>query len=61
MNIKMLQKALGHADPGFTLRVYADLFEDDYADLGDRLEPTADALRTLDGSKVVEFPQRAAD
>lgn len=58
-NIKMLQKALGHADPGFTLRVYADLFEDDYADLGDRLEPTADALRTLDDSKVVEFPQKA--
>lgn len=36
---------LPHADPGFTLRVCADLFEDDYADLGDRLEPTADAGR----------------
>lgn len=46
-NVKMLQQALGHADPGFTLRVYADLFEDDYADLGGRLEPTADALRTI--------------
>lgn len=57
-NIKMLQKAMGHADPGFTLRVYADLFEDDYADLGDRLEPTAGQLRAMADPKVVNFPKK---
>lgn len=59
-NIKMLQKALGHADPGFTLRVYADLFEEDYSDLGDRLEPTAGQLRAIDDPKVIDFPSKAA-
>lgn len=57
-NIKQLQRSMGHADPGFTLRVYADLFETDYAELGERLEPTADALRTLDDPKVVQFPKK---
>ncbi|MBO0596608.1 site-specific integrase [Nesterenkonia sp. E16_7] len=45
-NVEQLQRAMGHADATITLNNYADLFEDDYADLGDRLEPTADALRT---------------
>lgn len=45
-NVKQLQRAMGHADATITLNQYADLFEDDYADLGERLEPPADSLRT---------------
>lgn len=40
-NVKQLQRALGHADATITLNTYADLFEDDYAGLGDLLEPPA--------------------
>lgn len=40
-NVKQLQKALGHADATITLNQYADVFEDDYAELGDRMEPRA--------------------
>lgn len=58
-NIKMLSKALGHADPGFTLRVYVDLFEDDYTGLGDLLEPTARRLRALGDSEVVKVESEA--
>ena len=58
-NIKMLSKALGHADPGFTLRQYVDLFEDDYTGLGDLLEPAADALRTVGSPGVVNVAQEA--
>lgn len=59
-NIRMLSKAMGHADPGFTLRVYADLFEEDYADLGRRLEPTADSLRTVRVPKVPQMGEEAS-
>ncbi|WP_152539280.1 site-specific integrase [Nesterenkonia sp. AN1] len=54
-NVKQLQKAMGHADATITLNQYADLFEDDYADLGERLEPPADSLRTK-GSGDDETP-----
>lgn len=46
-NIKQLQRAMGHASATITLDTYADLFDDDFAGLGDRLEPTADVLRTM--------------
>ncbi|GAA1103466.1 tyrosine-type recombinase/integrase [Nesterenkonia jeotgali] len=54
-NVKQLQKAMGHADATITLNQYADLFEDDYADLGERLEPPADSLRTA-GPRNNETP-----
>lgn len=40
-NVRQLQKALGHADATVTLNQYSDVFEDDYAELGDRMEPRA--------------------
>lgn len=46
-NVKQLQRAMGHADAAMTLNVYADLFEDDYAQLGTMLEPTAGQLRAI--------------
>lgn len=47
-NIKQLQRAMGHASAAMTLDTYADLFDEDFADLGGRLEPTADVLRTME-------------
>lgn len=40
-NILALAKMLGHADPSITLRIYADLFDDDLDAVGAKL----DALR----------------
>ena len=49
-NVKAVQRMLGHAKASMTLDIYADLFDEDFDGVADRLDAaiqaTADALRT---------------
>src|SRR5690606_31729205 len=58
VNVKLVQRMLGHASAAMTLDVYADLFDEDLDSLAERLETTAsdaraDYLRT--GTGVVHL------
>lgn len=48
-NVKAVQRMLGHAKASMTLDIYADLFDEDFDGVADRLDAaiqaTADALR----------------
>jgi integrase len=50
MNVKAVQRMLGHAKASMTLDVYADLFDEDLDGVADRLDAAirnaADGLRT---------------
>jgi integrase len=39
-NVKVVQRVLGHASAAMTLDVYADLFDDDFATVADKLSET---------------------
>ncbi|WP_343466510.1 tyrosine-type recombinase/integrase [Rhodococcus aetherivorans] len=45
-NVKAVQRMLGHASAAMTLDVYADLFDDDLADVARRMEEGVDRMRT---------------
>ncbi|WP_438270049.1 tyrosine-type recombinase/integrase [Rhodococcus aetherivorans] len=45
-NVKAVQRMLGHASASMTLDVYADLFDDDLADVARRMEEGVDRMRT---------------
>ena len=39
-NVKVIQRMLGHACAAMTLDVYADLFDDDFTQVADKLSET---------------------
>jgi integrase len=44
-NVKVVQRTLGHASAAMTLDVYAELFDDDFTQVADKLSETVGNLR----------------
>lgn len=44
-NVKAVQRMLGHASAAMTLDVYADLFDDDLAEVAQRMDESVKRLR----------------
>ena len=50
-NVKAVQRMLGHASAAMTLDTYADLFDDDLDDVGERLDTLAHSHAARGGEK----------
>jgi integrase len=52
-NVKVVQRMLGHASAAMTLDVYADLFDDDFTAVADRLDESVGKLWARGGLRAV--------
>ena len=60
-NVKAVQRMLGHASAAMTLDLYADLFDDDFEAVAERLDILREAARvarSLHDAPAVDSPPR---
>jgi integrase len=55
-NVKVVQRMLGHASAAMTLDVYADLFDDDFTAVADKLSETVGKVWARGGETAVQQP-----
>ncbi|WP_104183586.1 tyrosine-type recombinase/integrase [Mycobacterium avium] len=53
-NVKVIQRMLGHASAAMTLDVYADLFDDDFTAVADRLSETVGKMWARGGDAAIQ-------
>lgn len=53
-NVKVVQRMLGHASAAMTLDVYADLFDDDFTQVADKLSETVGKVWARGGDAAIQ-------
>jgi integrase len=53
-NVKVVQRMLGHASAAMTLDVYADLFDDDFTKVADKLSETVGNVWARGGDSAIQ-------
>ena len=53
-NVKVIQRMLGHASAAMTLDVYADLFDDDFTQVADKLSETVGKVWARGGDTAIQ-------
>jgi integrase len=53
-NVKVIQRMLGHASAAMTLDVYADLFDDDFTAVADKLSETVGKMWARGGDAAIQ-------
>jgi integrase len=53
-NVKVIQRMLGHSSAAMTLDVYADLFDDDFTQVADKLSETVGKVWARGGDKAIQ-------
>jgi integrase len=53
-NVKVIQRMLGHASAAMTLDVYADLFDDDFTAVADRLSESVGKMWARGSIRAIE-------
>jgi len=53
-NVKVVQRMLGHASTAMTLDVYADLFDNDFTQVADKLSETVGKMWARGGDTAIQ-------